>query len=159
MLLPNNRPCKWRYGVEPVLRDGLTSVRYFGSEEEAKTRAFLPSTHAHVVGCRWFWAWAAFGMAAAFGLLVVGVLAFAPIAIIGSVMAARSAIRHSAFGFVSGVGLLLLYVAWVQRAGPGTTCWTRGTSSGCDQHLNPLPWLIAGLALFVGGVVGHARRG
>src|SRR5579872_6430138 len=69
-----------------------------------------------------------------------------PIAVVGAVMAARPAIRRSAFGFVSGVGLLLIYVAWVRRSGPGTTCWQSGASSGCDQHLNPLPWLIAGLA-------------
>lgn len=72
-------------------------------------------------------------------------------------MAARPAIRRSAFGFVTGVGLLLLYVAWLQRAGPGTTCWQRGTASGCDQHLNPLPWLIAGLVLFA--VASWVTRG
>jgi hypothetical protein len=121
--------------------------------------ALQRTRYAHIVGCRWFWAWAVFGIAAAFALLVLGVLAVGPIAVVGGVMGARPAVRRSAFGFVSGVGLLLLYVAWLQRAGPGTTCWQRGTSSGCDQHLNPLPWLIAGLALFVGGVVSHARRG
>jgi len=89
----------------------------------------------------------------------LGVLAVGQIAVVGGLMAARPAARRSAFGFVSGVGLLLLYVAWVQRAGPGTTCWQTETASGCDQHLNPLPWLIAGLALFVGGVVAHARQG
>jgi hypothetical protein len=50
-------------------------------------------------------------------------------------------------------------VAWVQRDGPGTTCWRTATASGCDQHLNPLPWLLAGAALFVAGFVAHARRG
>jgi len=53
----------------------------------------------------------------------------------------------------------MLYVAWVQRAGPGTTCWHTATASGCDQHLNPLPWLLAGIAMFVGGIVAYARRG
>jgi hypothetical protein len=33
-----------------------------------------------------------------------------------------------------------------------------GTASGCDQHLNPLPWLVAGAALVVAGFVAHARR-
>jgi hypothetical protein len=73
-------------------------------------------------------------------------------------MASRDAIRRSAFGLVSGAGVLLLYVAWVQRAGPGTTCWHTASASGCDQHLNPLPWAIAGLLLFVAGIVGQARR-
>jgi hypothetical protein len=92
------------------------------------------------------------------GLLVVGLLAVAPIAVVGGVMAGRPEIRRSAYGFVSGVGLLLLYVAWVQRAGPGTTCWHSETASGCDQHLNPLPWLLAGIALFAGGVAAHVRQ-
>lgn len=121
-------------------------------------RTLLPPPYAHAVGCRWFWVWALFGVAAAFGLLVLGVLAIVPTALVGCVLAARPAIRRSAFGFVSGVGLLLLYVAWLQRAGPGTTCWQSGTSSGCEQHLNPLPWLFAGLALFLGGVIAHARQ-
>lgn len=114
--------------------------------------------NGHIVGCRWFWTWALLGVVAASGFVVLGVLAVGPVALVGALMAARPAIRRSAFGFVSGVGLLLLYVAWVQRAGPGTTCWQNGTASGCDQHLSPLPWLIAGLALLAGGVVGHARR-
>jgi hypothetical protein len=116
------------------------------------------SRYAHAVGCRWFWVWALLGVAAAFGFLVIGMLAVAPVAVVGGALTARPAIRRSAFGFASGVGLLLLYVAWVQRAGPGTTCWQRGAASGCDQHLNPVPWLIVGLGLFVGGVVGHARQ-
>src|SRR4051794_24579531 len=114
--------------------------------------------YAHAVGCRWFWVWALFGVAAAFGFLVAGVLAAAPAAIVASLLVVRPRIRRSAFGFVSGVGLLSLYVAWLQRSGPGTTCWQHGATSGCDQHLNPLPWLITGLVLFVVGVVGHWRR-
>jgi hypothetical protein len=74
-------------------------------------------------------------------------------------MASRPAIRRSAFGLLSGIGILLLYVAYVQRDGPGTTCWHTATASGCDQHLNPIPWLIIGLACFIGGFIAHARRG
>jgi hypothetical protein len=77
-------------------------------------------SYGHGVGCRWFWAWALFGLAAAFGFLVAGVLVAAPAALVGSLMTARPTVRRSAFGFVSGVGLLSLYVAWLQRAGPGT---------------------------------------
>jgi hypothetical protein len=65
----------------------------------------------------------------------------------GWLMASRPAIRRSAFGLLSGVGVLLLYFAWLQRAGPGTTCRQTATASGCDQHLNP------------GFVVFQRRRG
>src|SRR5690349_235995 len=106
---------------------------------------------------RWFWAWVLVGCGAALGLTALGPLALGPTAIVGLVLASRPAARRSAFGLLAGAGLLLLYVAWVQRAGPGTTCWHTATASGCDEHLNPLPWLIAGLALTAAGVAGDAR--
>jgi drug/metabolite transporter (DMT)-like permease len=85
-------------------------------------------------------------------------LVLAPVALVGALMVSRPTIRRSAYGFVTGVGALVLYVAWVQRAGPGTSCWQTATASGCDQHLNPLPWLLVGIPMFVGGIVAHARR-
>jgi hypothetical protein len=116
------------------------------------------SRRAHLVGCGWFWAWALLGAAVTLGILSLGPILAAPLLVIGWLMASRPAIRRSAFGLLSGAGALLLYVAWLQRAGPGTTCWQTQTASGCDQHLNPLPWLVAGVVLFVGGVAAHARR-
>jgi hypothetical protein len=81
-----------------------------------------------------------------------------PVAVAGVLMASRPTIRRAAFGFLTGGGALLLYVAWLQRAGPGTTCWHTATASGCEHHLNPLPWLLIGIAMFSGGIVAHARR-
>jgi hypothetical protein len=116
------------------------------------------SRRPHLVSCGWFWAWALLGSALTLGILSLGPILAAPLLVIGWLMASRPAIRRSAFGLLSGAGALLLYVAWVQRARPGTTCWQTQTASRCDQHLNPLPWLVAGVVLFVGGVAAHARR-
>ena len=58
------------------------------------------------------------------------------------------------FGLVTGVGLPLLVVAYVQRDGPGTTCWHTATTAGCDQHLNPIPWLVPRVAMS-GGFAGE----
>jgi hypothetical protein len=116
------------------------------------------SRRAHLARCGWFWAWALVGSAAALGLVSLGPILAAPVFVIAVLMRSRPEIRRSAFGLLSGAGALLLYVAWVQRAGPGTTCWQTQTASGCDQHLNPLPWLVVGIALFVGGIAAHARR-
>jgi hypothetical protein len=88
----------------------------------------------------------------------LGPLLLAPVAVVGTMMASRPAARRSAFGLLTGSGALLLYVAWVQRDGPGTTCWQTATASGCDQHLNPLPWLLVGVAMFLGGIVAYGRR-
>jgi hypothetical protein len=88
----------------------------------------------------------------------LGVLLLGPVVVAGALMASRPAIRRSAPGLLSGAGVLLLYVAWVQRAGPGMTCWHTGTASGCDEHLNPVPWLLAGVVMLGGGIAAHARR-
>ena len=85
-------------------------------------------------------------------------LALAPVALVVWLMFSRPTSRRSAFGMVTGIGVLLVYVAWEQRDGPGTTCWQTASASGCDQHLNPLPWLFIGLALVVGGIIAHVRR-
>ena len=116
------------------------------------------SLRAHVTGWGWFWAWALLGFAAALGAVSLGVLLLEPVLVAGALMASQPTIRGSAPGLLTGAAALLLYVAWVQRAGPGTTCWHTATASGCDQHLNPVPWLLAGLVMFGGGIVAHACR-
>jgi hypothetical protein len=109
-------------------------------------------------GWGWFFLWALLGTAAALGAVSLGPLLLVPVALFGLFLWTRPAVRRSAFGLLTGAGALLLYVAWVQRDGPGTTCWHTATASGCDQHLNPLPWLIAGAVLVVSGFFGCVRR-
>ena len=107
---------------------------------------------------RWFAAWALVGCALALGLVSLGLLAVVPAAVIAVLMIRRPAARRSAYGALIGVGLLLLFIAWLNREGPGTTCWQHGTATGCDEHLNPLPWLALGVAFVVGGFVTHRLR-
>jgi hypothetical protein len=109
-------------------------------------------------GWGWFFVWALLGSAAALGAVSLGPLLLLPVTLLGVFLWARPGIRRSAFGLLTGAGTFLLYVAWVQRDCPGTTCWHTATASGCDQHLNPLPWLVAGAALVVAGFVAHLGR-
>jgi hypothetical protein len=118
----------------------------------------VPQTGRRAGRWSWFFVWALLGSAAALGTVSLGPLLLVPTALLGVFLWRRPGVRRSAFGLLSGAGTLLLYVAWVQRDGPGTTCWHTATASGCDQHLNPLPWLIAGVALVVAGVVAHTRQ-
>ncbi len=104
---------------------------------------------------RWFAAWIVVGCALAFGTVSLGPLVLLPVAVIAVLMSRQVAARRSAYGALVGMGLLLLFVAYLNREGPGTTCWQHGTASGCDQHLNPLPWLALGVALIAGGFVAH----
>jgi hypothetical protein len=109
-------------------------------------------------GWGWFFVWALLGSAAALGTVSLGPLLLLPTALVAVFVWRRPQARRSAFGLLTGAGTLLLYVAWVQRDGPGTTCWHTATASGCDQHLNPLPWLVLGIVLVAAGFVAHARR-
>jgi hypothetical protein len=109
--------------------------------------------------CGWFWAWAAIGAAFASGLISLGPIAVVPATIAAAAMARSPHSARSLFGLLAGAGLLCLFVAYVQRDGPGTTCWHTAAGSGCDQHLNPIPWLVAGVLLILGAVTGQMRRG
>lgn len=104
----------------------------------------------------WFAAWTLIGVAIGIGLIVfpAGVVV---VALAGFLMYRRNAARAPVFGVISGVGAVLLIVAWIQRQGPGTTCWHTATASGCEQHLDPIPWLVAGIVLLVAGVVATWR--
>ena len=112
----------------------------------------------HTVRCAWFWAWVPVGALGALGFVSLGVLAIGPAVLIGALFARSATARRSASGLLTGAGLPLLLVAYVQRDGPGTTCYRTATTAGCDQHLNPLPWLLLGLALVAAGYVGELRR-
>ena len=114
---------------------------------------------AHRIRCAWFWAWVPVGALGALGFIsAFGVLALGPALIVVALLARNRTARRSAFGLVTGAGLALLLIAYLQRDGPGTTCYRTATTAGCDQHLNPLPWLLVGLLLVAGGYVGALRR-
>ncbi len=109
-------------------------------------------------GWGWFLVWALLGSAAALGTVSLGPLLLIPVVAACAYLWTRPTARRPVFGLICGTGALLLYVAWVQRAGPGTTCWHTATGGGCDQHLNPLPWLVVGVALVITGFVAHVHR-
>jgi hypothetical protein len=108
----------------------------------------------------WFAAWVVVGCALALGVVsfALGPLVFIPAAVVAVLMIRKPEARRAAYGALIGVGVLLLFVAYVNREGPGTTCWQHGTTMGCGEHLNPLPWLALGLAFIVGGFVAQRLR-
>jgi hypothetical protein len=107
---------------------------------------------------RWFAAWVLVGCALTLSAVSLGPLLAIPATGIAVLMLRRPAARRSAYGALIGVGLLLLFVAYVNRQGPGSTCWQDGTTMGCGEHLNPLPWLLLGVAFVVGGFVADRLR-
>jgi len=108
---------------------------------------------------RWFFAWAAVGVGLALSLSTLGVVAV-PLALLVTVLLiVRHHADRSALGILVGMGLLSLYVAYVQRKGPGTVYWHTATASGSDQYLDPRPWLVAGILLVAVGVAAFLWRG
>jgi hypothetical protein len=109
----------------------------------------------------WFLAWVTVGVGLALAVSVLGIFAV-PLALLVAVL--LIVLRHadrSAFGVLAGVGLLSLYVAYVQRQGPGVVYWHTATASGSQQYLDPRPWLVAGVLLVAFGVGAFVwpRRG
>jgi hypothetical protein len=103
-------------------------------------RATAERQKLHLAGCGWFWAWAVVGAAFGLGVTSLGVVTFLPATLAVFLMTRNRPIR-GAFGVVTGVGSILLVIAYIQRGG---------------QFYNPVHWLIPGLVLFTAGLVGHA---
>jgi hypothetical protein len=101
---------------------------------------------------------AAVGVGGALGVISLGPIALIPSIIAALAMSRSASASRSALGLLAGAGLLSLFVAFVQRNGPVTTCWHTAIGSGCDQHLNPIPWLVVAIVLVLGGVITQARR-
>lgn len=110
----------------------------------------------------WFIAWAAVGAGYAFGVLgalSIGVFVLAVTAVATVLLARRPQARVGLTGLVSGLGLPLLYVAFLNRAGPGTVCTKTATGGqSCTDEWSPWPWLLIGVALVVVGCVWFAVK-
>lgn len=129
------------------------------TEGAVPTAHSQPARRRHALACLWFWLWAIVGVSGALGLLGLGPIALGPAMIASVAMSTSRTARRSAPGLLAGPGLVSLLVAYGQRQGPGTTCWHTATASACDQHLNPVPWLMIGLLLLTGAILLQKRQG
>lgn len=109
-----------------------------------------------------FLAWAVVGAGACFTVLAalsIGVYV-APAVIIALIVLLRweRARTIAAFGMISGLGPVLLYVAYLNRGGPGNVCTTSGISQSCVTEMSPWPWLVAGIAALAAGIAAFAAQ-
>lgn len=95
---------------------------------------------AHSKACGWFWAWAIVGAAFGLGVTSLGIFLVVPATLAVVFMTRHRPIR-GAFGVATGVGAVLLLIAYIQRSG---------------EFYDPVHWLVPGLVLFTAGLVGHA---
>lgn len=108
-----------------------------------------------------FLAWPVVGAALAvsvLGALTIGAYIL-PFALLGLFILLKwGGDRRSSVGLISGVGLPLLYVAYLNRDGPGWVCRTYGNGGQtCEDAGSPWPWLLIGTALVVTGVLLFER--
>jgi hypothetical protein len=104
----------------------------------------------------WFCAWFLVGTLASLGVLTaltIGVFLL-PIALVAAVfLVTRRGRRVGLAGLVSGLGVPLLYVAFLNREGPGNVCTTTATGQSCVDEYSPWGWLAAGAVFLLAGIV------
>jgi hypothetical protein len=106
----------------------------------------------------WSLCWAGVGALAAVGAISLGPLGLGPALLLAVLMTRRARWRRAAFGFIAGAGLPLLVVAYLNRSGPGIECYRTASSAGCDQRLDPVPWLVSGVVLVLVGLARVRQR-
>lgn len=107
----------------------------------------------------WFLAWGLVGAGAVAALLTVLTVGpyLAVLVLVAAVALGRTRRSHGGLpGLVSGAGLLPVWVAWLNRGGPGDVCSSPGN---CTEEWSPWPWLAAGVVLITVGTAIWARRG
>ncbi|WP_329122687.1 hypothetical protein [Streptomyces sp. NBC_01465] len=107
-------------------------------------------------GWGFFAAWAVVGGGCALAvltLLSIGIFVLPVAALVALLLTRFSGWQRGLPGLVSGLGVPLLYVAYLNRGGPGTVCTTSGTGQTCTDEWNPWLWLVGALIPLVVGVV------
>jgi uncharacterized membrane protein len=104
-----------------------------------------------------FAAWTAVGAGACLALLTlltIGVAVLVVVLIAGALLVRRAGtMEHGVTGLMSGAGLLALFIAYLNRHGPGEYCQTTATEQHCSTEWSPWPWLVVGVVLVAGGVL------
>ena len=99
-----------------------------------------------------------FGVA---GLASIGVFLL-PLALVLLVVAllVPALRRPSTPALLVGLSTAPLFIAWLNRGGPGLVCTTSGTSTSCVDQWSPWPFVATGVLLAGGGLalLVHGRR-
>jgi hypothetical protein len=125
------------------------------------TSAGVALTHPRVRFLLWAGVGAG-GCLALLGALSIGIFIAPVVVLLAFALLLTTKADRSMVGVVLGVSAPLLYVAWLNRDGPGEVCRVEERFTQCTEQWNPWPWFVAGLALAaVGGAMfqrlGHKR--
>ena len=104
-----------------------------------------------------FCGWTLVGAGATLGVLTpLSIGPFVLLVVAGATvpLALKAGGRPELAGLLTGAGFVPLYIAWLNRAGPGEVCRPLdGGGQDCMDEWSPWPWLVVGVGLFVAGVV------
>jgi len=114
-----------------------------------------PSRERRSPAAGWYVAWAIVGAGVSLSLLgamTIGIFV-APIVLLAAIaLVAYSPARGAFPGVVCGLGVPPLYVAWLNRDGPGTICTVSGGGESCVDEWSPWPWVAVTVFFIAGGV-------
>ena len=101
-----------------------------------------------------FIAWAAAGAGIVIAMLTpftIGAFVFLPSAAVAiGLIACHGSRNETASGLLSGVGVVAVYVGYLNRRGPGDVC--NAAATHCVTEWSPWPWLLCGTLLLGAGV-------
>ena len=85
--------------------------------------------------------------------MTIGLFIFPIVAIAAVVLVLIKQSHGGAPGLISGLGLPFLYIAYLNRSGPGEVCTTIGVNgSSCTDEWSPWPWFAIGVTLVFSGI-------
>lgn len=87
------------------------------------------------------------------GALTIGMVVAPMVAVLAGALPVTAGPSRSMSGAVSGVSLMLFFVAWTNREGPGEVCTVKPHLTECAERWNPWPWFVVGLVLLSVGIV------
>ena len=98
-----------------------------------------------------FAGWACVGALGAFGtaaLLTVGIVFLVAAGVLAGMLLWRTLDRWVAlFGLGLGAAVVVAYVGWLNRGGPGTVCHSAGSELSCTDEWAPWPFYVVAALL------------
>lgn len=128
--------------------DELQSLSPVNDDAGATTQQTRPSPLSFAL---WALVGACLGLGA-FGIMTIGVVFIVLGVALAAICLNMPRFRNmSAVAAISGLGLPCLYIAWLNRGGPGEVCEQTNSSLHCYEAWNPWPFLAVGLVLIAAG--------